>query len=236
MPRCLAALQFCDQVVVVDDESIDNGSHLAKKAGATVLTHSVKGDFAAQRNWALDNVKSPWVLFVDADEVVSPQLAREIKTAIQQVEYKGYVIPRQDYLWQQALKHGDVGGVALLRLGRRGAGKWVGTVHETWAIEGRVGRLKSALQHYPHPTLVEFLQAINSYSTIKARSFNKTGRRTNLVEIVAGPPSRFVFNYIFKLGFLDGTAGFVHAMTMAFNAFLTLGKLWLLDKGIDEHK
>ncbi len=236
LPRCLAALQFCDQIVVIDDNSSDSTALVAKKAGATVLTHALKNDFASQRNWALENVKSPWVLFVDADEEVSPELAGEIKSAIKRVEYKGYYLPRQDFMWQQALKHGDVGGVELVRLGRRGAGKWVGAVHETWALEGKVGHLKAPLNHYPHPTLVNFLQNINRYSTIKAHEFYQTGRRTNLLELIFGPPYRFGLNYIFKLGFLDGTAGFVHAMTMAFNTFLTTGKLWLLYKGIDEHK
>ncbi len=236
LPRCLSALQFCDQVVVVDDDSTDDTPAVAKKAGAVVLSHSLQGDFAAQRNWALENVKSPWVLFVDADEIVSSQLANEIRSAVQKTEYKGYFVPRQDYLWQQELKHGDVGSVALLRLGRRGAGKWVGPVHETWAIEGQLGRLKSPLQHYPHPHLVDFLKNINAYSTIKAHNFFNLGKRTNLFEISLGPPYRFLLNYVLKMGFLDGTAGFVHAMTMAFYAFLTLGKLWLLSKGIDEHK
>lgn len=236
LSRCLGSLKFCDEVIVIVDSSTDKTSEIAKKAGAKVLSHQLKDDYSAQRNWALEQATTPWVLFVDADEVVADKLASEIKTGIAKIEYKGFILRRTDFMWGKTLKHGDVGSVKLLRLGRRGAGRWRGVVHETWDIEGRVGYLQTPLRHYPHPSMVEFLKSINYYSTLKAREFHKMGRRTNIVELVFGPPSRFIINYLFKLGFLDGTAGFIHAMTMAFYSFLTIGKLWLLYKGIDEHK
>ncbi len=227
LPRCLKSVQFCDQVVVVDSGSTDTSVKIAQEAGARVLEHPLAGDYAALRNWAVEQVKSPWVLFVDADEVVTAKLAEEIKKAIQKVEYKGFLLPRTDFMWGRELKHGDVGGVCLIRLARRGAGKWEGKVHEVWHVEGRMGRLNQPLFHYPHPTLVVFLRQINAYSTIRAHELFDCGSRANLGQIIFYPLVKFKYLYLVKLGFLDGMPGFIHAMTMAFYSFLVRGKLWL---------
>jgi len=230
--RCLNGLKFCDHIVVVDDGSTDDTVSIAIGLGAQVLEHSLQGDYAAQRNWALNKVKSQWVLFVDADETVSPALAQEITQAVAKVEYKGYLLRRADFMWDRQLKHGDVGGVNLLRLARRGAGQWVGRVHETWQIEGRIGQLNNPLQHYPHPDMAAFLSQLNRYSTIRAQELFDSGARSNLLQIVFYPVFKFLRLWIWKLGFADGTSGFIHAMTMAFYTFLVRGKLWLLYKGI----
>ncbi|KKU03294.1 MAG: glycosyltransferase [Candidatus Amesbacteria bacterium GW2011_GWB1_47_26] len=230
--RCLESLKFCDAVLVVDSGSTDKTMSLAKKAGATVVNHPLDGNYAAQRNWALSQAKTPWVLFVDADEMVSVKLGEEITSAVKKIEYKGFLIPRIDYMWGKKLSHGDVGGARFLRLARRGAGEWHGAVHETWAIEGNIGTLKHPIFHYPHPTLVEFLQEINRYSSIRAQELHRAGQRANLFQIILYPSAKFLWLWIWKLGFADGTTGFVHAMTMAFYSFLVRGKLWLFQKGV----
>lgn len=232
LPHCLTSLKFCDHVVVVDDGSTDDTVKIAASLGAQVLQHSLQGDFAAQRNWALSKVKSTWVLFVDADEVITPALADEIKQAITKIECKGFLICRADHMWGKELKHGDVGDVNLLRLARRGAGQWSGKVHETWQIEGRVGRLRQPLLHHPHPNLVDFLRQINLYSSIRAQELYDFGVRSSVLQIIFYPVFKFLWLWIWKLGCLDGTAGFIHAMTMAFYSFLVRGKVWLLYKGI----
>ena len=225
--RCLEALKFCDVILVVDSGSTDKTVSLAKKAGITVLKHEFL-DFSDQRNWALSQAKTPWVLFVDADEVVPVKLAEEITSAVKKIEYKGFLIPRKDYMWGKKLTHGDVGRVRLLRLARRGVGDWHGSVHETWHIEGNVGVLRHSLNHYPHPTVVEFLQEVNRYSTLRAQELYSAGQHASLFQIIFFPIGKFLWLWICKLGFADGTAGFVHAMTMAFYSFLVRGKLWLL--------
>lgn len=226
--RCLESLKFCDQILVVDDNSTDKTIQLARKLGATVINHSLDGNFGAQRNWALSQAKTAWVLFVDADEVVSVKLGEEIISSVKKIEYKGFLIPRIDYMWGKKLTHGDVGGVRLLRLARRGVGKWQGAVHERWQIEGNVGILRHALNHYPHPTMVEFLQEINRYSSIRAQELHDASQHSSLFQIIFYPTGKFLDLWVLKLGFADGTAGFIHAMTMAFYSFLVRGKLWLL--------
>jgi len=227
--RCLETLKFCDTVLVVDSGSTDKTVSLAKKTGATVLKHAFT-DYSSQRNWAIDQAKTPWVLFIDADEIVSVKLREEIASAIGKVEYKGFKIPRVDYLWGKKLSYGDVGGVKLIRLARRGAGEWHKVVHEEWKINGSIGVLKNPLSHYPHPNMVEFLQHINGYSTLRAQELYDAGRRTNLFQIIFFPTGKFLDLYCLRLGLLDGTPGFIHAMTMAFYSFLVRGKLWLLGR------
>lgn len=227
--RSILSLKFCDEIVIVDDESTDNTVKIAQNLGAKILSHKME-NYGAQRNWILDQIRSTWVLFVDADEVVSKELAGGIQQALIKNPANGYLIHRVDHIWNHKFRHGDVGNVWLLRLARRGAGNWKGEVHETWEIDGRISKLAGDLNHYPHPTVVEFLKHINNYSTLKATEFHKSGRRTNILEIIFAPIWKFKYLYIFKLGFLDGTAGFVHAMMMSFYVFLTAGKLFMYDR------
>ena len=233
--RCIESLGFCDEIVVIDDESIDDTVKIAKKLGAKVIGCKIQ-DFSSQRNWAIEQVKSNWILFVDADEVMTKELGESCKELVRKNDANGYLMHRVDYLWNHQFKYGDVGNVWLLRLARRGAGVWQGAVHETWKADGRISKLTGVLNHYPHQTVVEFLQKLNRYSTLKANEFYKAGRKTNIIEIIFGPICRFVYLFICRLGFLDGTAGFVHAMLMSFYVFLVAGKLYLKYNNIHAYR
>lgn len=225
--NCLESLDFCDEVLIVDDYSTDDTLSIAKKSKAKVITRAVDTDFAAQRNFALSHIKSGWALFVDADEVVTPELAKEITAKVKSESPQSYKIARVDFMWGKRLTHGETGNTKLVRLAKFDAGLWHGQVHEYWVTQNP-GLLRNAIFHYPHPTLYEFLQKINHYSTLKAQQFKSQGRSTNIFEITLGPGWRFFENYILKLGFLDGTVGFIHAGIMAFYMFLVAAKLWLL--------
>jgi len=230
--RCLDSLRFCEEIIVIDDHSTDDTAKIAKSAGARVIQHSLENDYAAQRNFALPHIKTTWTLFVDADETVSPELAAEILRAIPSASDNGFMIPRVDWMWGKKLSHGDTGSVKLLRLGKTAAGQWHGKVHETWHIPGPIGELNNRLNHYPHPTVSDFLHHINIYSSIRARELYNEKKKTNALEIIFLPVLKFKYLYLFKLGFLDGTPGFIHAMIMSFYTFLVRGKLFLLYKGI----
>ena len=226
--KCLNSLKFCDAILIIDDNSTDDTVKIAQEAGAKVITHALNADFAAQRNFALSQVSSDWVLFVDADEVVSSDLASEIKRRILKGDsFSGFSVHRVDFLWGKQFKHGDVGNIKLLRLARRQAGEWQGKVHETWQVKGPTSELKNPLYHYPHANLTAFLQRINLYSTIRASELKSQNHKTSIFEIIFYPIGKFLKLWIWDLGFADGTTGFIHAMTMAFYSFLVRGKLWL---------
>jgi glycosyltransferase involved in cell wall biosynthesis len=228
--NCLQSVKWCDEIIIVDDCSDDQTVKIAKKMGAKVFSRRLKGDFAAQRNFALRQAQGEWVLFVDADERVPDQLAAEIKQAIENEKVNGFFLKRQDFFRGKRLQHGETASIRLLRLGRKGVGRWQRRVHETWEVRGELGELKEALFHYPHPTLTEFLEEVNFYSSLNAQEFLRKGKRAGLIQIIAYPPGKFLQNYIFRLGFLDGTPGAIVALMMSFHSFLTRAKLYLLWK------
>lgn len=226
LPRCLASLKFCDHILVIDDDSTDDTVKIAKKFGAEVILHPLNSDFSAQRNFALSKSTNDWTLFVDADEEVSPELAAHIPHIIRFTSVQGFYLNRFDVLWGQVMQHGDA-RTGLLRLGRTQAGQWQGVVHETWGIPGRVESDPAPLMHYPHPSLVEFLRHLNTYSSLRAAELRSQNYHPSLWEVIFLPKAKFLHLWIWKLGFLDGTRGFISAMLMAFYTFMTRAKLWL---------
>jgi glycosyltransferase involved in cell wall biosynthesis len=229
---CIEKLKWCEEIIVIDDYSTDKTAQIARERGATVIKNHLNGDFSSQRNFALDKVNEKWILYVDADEHVSYELRQEILKKINDISYKAFSVQRVDYFFGKKLKFGDSGNTRLTRLVRKGTGKWVGKVHETWISEGKVGELENPLKHYPHPSIVSFLRHINLYSTLRAKELYDLKKNVSALEIVAYPIGKFIYNWIIKLGFLDGTRGIIHALMMSFYTFLVRSKLFLLWKNI----
>lgn len=243
--RCIENLGWCDEIVVVDDFSTDGTLQIAqnlnlksKNQNSKLKTFQRKlnGDFAAQRNFGLSKASGDWVLFVDADEVVSEALASEISNFPPKGsnafpisnEVNGYFIKRRDIMFGKELKHGEIGGAKFLRLARKGSGLWKRKVHEFWDVRGDAGELKNPIMHYPHQTLSEFVSDVDFYSTLHAKQKFEDGERSNVFKILFWPKVKFIRNYWWRLGFLDGTEGFVHAMMMSFHSFLAWSKLLLM--------
>ena len=227
----LETLQWCDERIIVDDNSTDKTLEVVKPYNVTVIQHALNDDFAAQRNFGLEKAKGDWVLFVDSDELVTDQLKEEMLKLVQHDKnIVGCYVKRRDFLFGRELRHGETAKVKLLRLAKKTAGNWIRAVHETWNIKGPVASLTTPLLHYPHSTISEFLYQINRYTTINAHVFYNEGKLVSSWEIITYPIAKFVQNYIIRSGFLDGTAGFVVAMMMSFHSFLTRSKLWELQQ------
>lgn len=230
---CIETVLFCDEILIIDDNSEDRTVDLAKRLKnpkISIITRSLENNFAEQRNFALTQVKNHWVLFVDADERVSDALHYEILNHVHNSldMSVGYFIKRIDTMWGKKLLHGETGSAKFLRLGKKNAGRWEGAVHERWIINGKTETLNHPLMHYPHQTLTEFLTEINTYTTIRAQELYKKGKKSSWWSIIFYTKAKFFINYIVKLGLLDGVPGFVVAMLMSFHSFLVRGKLWLL--------
>lgn len=225
--RTLTSIAFCDERIVIDDFSGDKTTDIAASLGVKVYQRQLKNNFAAQRNFGLTKATGEWVLFIDSDEVVSRALATEIQKALT-IDCAGFYIRRTDWLFGKKLLHGETGKVRLLRLAKKGAGSWERPVHEVWKIKGFIGELTNALDHFPHPNVAQFIDEINTYSTINAHHLYSKGIKSSFWHILAYPVAKFFVDYFWYLGFLDGTAGAVVALAMSFHSFLTRSKLWLL--------
>lgn len=238
--RAIASVGFCDEIIVVDDNSTDKTALVAAHAGATILTHVLDNDFAAQRNYALEKAEGDWILYIDADEEVSAELGKEIvetiesdRHSLEKERYRttAYYIKRRDVLWGRTLKYGELASTyhtGIIRLVQKKSGSWVGTVHETFKPTGHVGRLSSYLNHTPHQTIAEFLNDVNFYSGIRADELYAKHQKTSAFSIMAYPFAKFIYTYFIKFGFLDGTEGFIYSFMMSFHSFLVRAKLYMM--------
>ncbi|OGH23757.1 MAG: hypothetical protein A2958_03330 [Candidatus Levybacteria bacterium RIFCSPLOWO2_01_FULL_38_13] len=227
---CIKSVKWCDEIILIDDNSTDKTREIAEELGAKVFRRDLNGDFFSQRNFGLEKAKNEWVFFVDADERVTPSLCEEIigltNNPINQCS--GFYIKRRDFTWGKELKHGETGNIWLLRLARKLQGKWEGKIHEEWKIKGKVGKLENSLYHYPHQTVNEFLTEINFYTNLRAKELFEKKVRSGFLEIIIYTKGKFILNYFLKLGFLDGIRGLIYALMMSFHSFLVRGKLWQL--------
>lgn len=245
--KCLEGLNFCDEILVIDDCSSDRTVEIAKNQGARIFNQALNGDFAAQRNFALSQAKGEWVLFVDADERISAELAAEIQSQISQPKagpplaenvkttsdvvktqnLSGFYFKRKDKFLNQWLKYGETASIKLLRLAKKDAGQWQGKIHEVWQVKGKIGELKNPLFHERGLTIAQFLERINSYSSLRSQELYQKGIRTNIFLVILYPLAKFFQNYFLRFGFLDGIPGLIMVMMMSLHSFLVRGKLWI---------
>lgn len=224
LTKLLPTLRWATEVLIIDDISTDNTAAIAKKYNARLVSRPLNNDFAAQRNFALSQVKTPWTFFLDPDESISTALAEEIKTIIANPSYDGYALKRQDNFLGVKLKHGETANLWFTRLGQTQAGTWVRPVHETWNIKNR-GYLTNLLHHSSHASLESFLTKINWYSTIDATYRHQQSQKISIITVVVYPCGKFIVNYFGKLGFLDGFPGLIMAYMMALHSLSTRIKL-----------
>jgi glycosyltransferase involved in cell wall biosynthesis len=197
------------EIIVVDSGSTDRTLDIARSYGAKIFSEPWKG-FAAQKNSAIEKASCDWVLQLDADEPLEPGLAEEITTAIQShTDLAGFWIPRKNFFLGRWIRHGGFYPDPKLRLIRRGAGKFEEYgAHPTIKITGSTGRLKHALIHNAYPTLRSYIDHMNSYSSMGAAVAVEQGHRSfSVTDIVIRPSLTFIYNYFFRLGFLDGHEG-----------------------------
>lgn len=227
---CLASLSWCDEIIVIDDNSTDRTIEIVKKTKAKIFVRSLDNNFSQQRNYGLQKASGDWVLFVDADEKVPSALWYEIMQHTNNTfdSFSGYYLKRTDFIWGKKLEHGETGNVKFLRLAKKDAGLWVGAVHEVWKVSGNTSVLNNFLLHYPHAGVENFLTEINYYTDIRAKELFEGNTKVSALTIFLYPAGKFIMNYFIKLGILDLVPGLVFALMMSLHSFLTRGKLWML--------
>jgi glycosyltransferase involved in cell wall biosynthesis len=224
---CLDGLAFCDERIVVDAGSTDRTTTIATGKGARVVTHDWQG-FGAQKNFALSLATADWVLSVDADERVSPALAREIERAIADGRADGFAIPRLSSFVGREMRHSGWFPDHVLRLFRRGKARFSDDlVHERVICDGAVARLSEQLAHHSVTRLEDAISRVDRYSTAGAEMLVASGRRVSFAQGITHGLWSFFRAYVLRLGFLDGREGFLLAVANAEGTYYRYMKAWL---------
>lgn len=227
LQSCLGHLAWCSDIVIVIDSHDHAPIPSIHHPNVSISKRLLEDDFAKQRNYAMKQAKNHWVLFVDADEELSPELETKLKEFVPDEDFAAYRLPRIDIFWDQKMLCGEVGEAArngILRLVNRDRGMWTGIVHEKFETKGDTGRLNEVFYHYPHQTIAEFLHDVNYYSSLRAQEIEGRPKWRLIAELLLYPPAKFCNTYLFRLGFMDGVAGFVYSFMMAFHSFLVRAK------------
>jgi glycosyltransferase involved in cell wall biosynthesis len=224
---CLDTLAFCDERIVVDSGSSDGTADIARGKGARVEFHDWRG-FGPQKNFALSLATGDWVLSIDADERVTPDLAGAIKAALADANADGFEIPRRSSFCGREMRHAGWFPDYVLRLFRRGKAKFDDApVHERVICSGTVKRLGQPLIHHPVLKLEDALSRMDRYSTASAQALVASGRRVSFLAGIGHGLFTFLRVYILRLGFLDGAEGFLLAVANAEGSYYRYMKAWL---------
>lgn len=246
LARALESLSVADEVLVVDCGSTDGTLEIASRYGVRLFSHPWEG-YARQKNYAASQAAYPWILSLDADEALSPELADELLQLKQKGpgEAAGFLMPRAARYLGRWIRHSGWYPDFKLRLYDRRRGQWVGDyVHEHVEVQGQTRKLKGDLRHYTCDSLGEHLQTLDRYTTLAAQEVLDRGagdRSTGdgragwiLPRLAAMPPWKFLESYLFRQGFRDGFPGLVIAGMAAFYVFLKYAKLWqMVHKGTE---
>jgi len=229
---CLESVAWADEIIVVDAESSDKTVQVARELTDKIWVRPWPG-FTAQKNFALDQATGSWVLALDADERITPELGERIRGIVRaDGPADGYSIPRKNMFWGAWVRHGGLYPDCQLRLFRRAAGRFVDSaVHESVRVQGRVETLGEPMLHHSYRGLEDFVGRSNRYSTLAAHQIVARGGRAGLAELVLRPLGRFFSMYVLRAGFLDGWRGLVLAVLYANYVFLRTAKAWEARRG-----
>ncbi len=260
LPRCLQALRDVGEVYVIDSQSTDDTVEIARSHGAKVVQFHYQGGWPKKRQWAMNTLPLAydWVLLLDADEILTPELADEIRSAIPNPAVDGYSILLRIWFLGRVLRHGDV-GLWKLSLFRRGKGRYECRlkdqdasmadmeVHEHVVVEGATARLENPLIHHNVESLSRYIQKHDEYSNWESRVLLEQGNdkelppsllgtqaqrrrwlKGKLFAVPGSPVLLFLYRYILRLGFLDGAPGLIYCGFQAVQMFHTKAKIYEL--------
>lgn len=235
--RTLASVQSLvaegkGEIIVVDSGSTDRTIEIAKSYGAKVFIEKWKG-FAAQKNSAIDKASNNWVLSLDADEEVSSRLADDISAVLKTTSKpSGFFIPRKNMFLGRWIRHGGFWPDPKLRLFDRTSGRFEDrAVHETVTFKASATEMQSPLLHHSYPTLSAYVDHMNRYSSLGAEMVVAKGKvRFSFINIVLRPLITFLYNYFFRLGFLDGREGLLLHLYHSVYVSWKYAKAWELSR------
>jgi len=266
LPRCLQALKEVGEVYVIDSQSTDDTVEIARSHGARVVQFHYQGGWPKKRQWAINTlpIANEWILLLDADEVLTPELSEEIYSAIQNTAIDGYSILLRTWFLGRALRFGDV-GLWKLSLFRRGKGRFECRledqdpsmadmeVHEHVVVQGATAKLRNPLIHHNMESLSRYIQKHDEYSNWESRVLLQRGHdkelppsllgtqaqrrrwlKRKLFAVPGSPVLLFLYRYFFRFGFLDGVPGLIYCGFQAVQMFHTKAKIYELKRKRNE--
>ena len=227
---CLKSVAWADDIVVVDSQSTDRTVELARQFTPHIVVTPWMG-YGAAKNFALEKARHEWVLWLDADERVSPELAREIQDVISESADASavYEIARKAYFLGKWIRHCGWYPGYVVRLFRKSSAAFSNEkVHERLEYSGEAGRLKNHLLHYTDDNLYHYFSKFNRYTSLAAADVMGSRREFSLTDLLVRPPFLFFKMYVLRLGFLDGMHGLILSLASASYVFTKYAKLWEL--------
>ncbi|MBI1913003.1 MAG: glycosyltransferase family 2 protein [Deltaproteobacteria bacterium] len=229
---CLESVKWADEILVSDSGSTDRTVEICREYGATVFNDLWLG-FGRQKNLVGDRAKNLWVLNIDADERITPELRVEIETALEKTDKAGFYIPRKNYFGDRWIRHCGWYPDYNLRLYRKDTGRFVDRyVHEAVAVNGPKAHLKNPMVHRTYKDVSDYLARMQKYSTLAAEEMLNSGKNAGFLDIIFRPPFTFFKMFILKRGFLEGTAGVILSILYSSYTLAKYAKLWEMKKGL----
>jgi glycosyltransferase involved in cell wall biosynthesis len=221
---------WAGEVVVVDSHSTDGSLETMERCGATVIQYD-SSNFREKYQYAQDQCSGEWVLFIDADEWLTPEIKREIEEIVTRgTGYSGFMVSRRNMYLGREIKYGGWYPDEEIRLYRKDKGYWKGDLHAKVYVAEKVGRLKSHYMHVPYQSISDQIKTIDRYTAAYAADLQNAGRSFRLMNLLFRPPYRFFRDYIAKRGFLDGVPGFIIVVCTMYYVFMKYARLWELEK------
>ncbi len=232
LSRTLAALKWADEVIVIDNGSTDSTAMIARQYGAKVTRGKNNPMLNINKNLGFAKAKSDWILSLDGDEVIPPELAREIKEKVLGSHIVGYWIPRKNILFGKWMQHGIWWPDKQLRLFKRGMGAFpCKHVHEYLVVDGPTSELTVPMVHYNYESVSQFIRKVDEiYTVSEVNNLIASGYRAVWHDAIKFPMSDFVKTYFAQGGYRDGLHGLVLSMFQAFYSFVVFVKLWEREK------
>lgn len=228
---CIKSVPFAEEVLVVDDFSTDRTKKLAEASGAKVVQRAMAGDWGAQQTFAIKQARQPWVLFLDADERISEELACEIETVVQRNEQIAYWIQRENKFYHNKATHGTLRPDFVDRLFPAKDSYVEGFVHPTIITSYPNKKLHGVMYHYTYDNWDQYFGKFNNYTRLAAEKYKKEGKGCNFFkDIVLRPIWAFFKIYILDRGFLDGKLGFIFSVNHYFYTMTKYVRLYYLYK------
>jgi glycosyltransferase involved in cell wall biosynthesis len=229
--RCLESVRWADEIIIVDSGSTDSTLDICRQFDCTVIETVWRG-FGRTKQYAVESATHEWILSVDADEEVSPELAWRIRAILEEPgDRKGFRIRRKSFYLNTMIRHSGWQHDYQLRLFNRHFGNFNDTrVHESVRINAATGTLDETLWHHPYPTISSHLRKMNDYSTLGAQVAAERGRTASLPGAFFRGTGKFLKMFVLQRGFLDGPVGFVLAVNSSFGVYIKYLKLWKKNK------